>query len=48
MSAKEILTYVLLYIFGYISLASCVAMGVKIGLSSFLEEKQLKLENNKN
>jgi hypothetical protein len=44
MEIKEILMYVGIYIFGFISLSSCISIGVKIGLTSFLQEKQLKLE----
>lgn len=44
MEIKEILMYVGIYIFGFISLSSCISIGVKVGLTSFLQEKQLKLE----
>jgi hypothetical protein len=44
MEIKEILMFVGIYIFGFISLSSCISIGVKIGLTSFLQEKQLKLE----
>ena len=45
MEIKEILMFVGIYIFGFISLSSCISIGVKIGLTAFLQEKQLKLEN---
>jgi len=44
MEIKEILMFVGIYIFGFVSLSSCISIGVKIGLTSFLQEKQLKLE----
>ena len=39
MEIKEILMYVGIYIFGFVSLSSCISIGVKIGLTSKIRKE---------